>query len=330
MQAGDLLVATNDDGYPKHCGIYRIDGETGQSVWFYRTPDAIKGDLATDGERVFAQDTQGVLYCLSFADGSLLWKQKSDLIKVAYTRSGVCLYGDTVLAGNAKHPHAYRKTDGALLWSTDFGKGENTPARWVIDEKRDRVLVGTHWFAFHSLQLRDGSIAWQNKPQPMWFRTETPTVIGDRIYTAGLDSALILSAEDGSVLLQKDLGIRLDVSGAPVVDGDCIYYPTAKHGVVALDKETLTLQKTFACGNNVMSSSPYVSGEAQTVEGSPVIDRNELIFTASDGCLYVYDQTGGTLLRKTSVGAPMLVSPIVTERAIFTADYSGKIKKFAR
>lgn len=330
MQNGDIFVATNDDGYPKKCGIYRINAQSGETVWFYPTADGIKGNIAVDEESLFAQDTQGVVYCLNLCDGSLNWSQKCDLIKVAYTRSGVCLYGDTVLAGNAKHPHAYRKSDGKLLWSTDFGKGENTPACMVIDEKRDRVLVGTHWFALNALQLADGSLAWQNKPMPMWFRTETPLVIGDRIYTAGLDSAVILNAEDGSILLQKDLGIRLDVCGAPVADGDLLYYPTAKDGVIALDRETLEVKKRFDCGGNVMSTSPYVLMGEKTVEGSVVISGNELIFTASDGCLYRYNKNTEKLLQKISLGAPSIVSPVVTEDAIYTADYSGTIKKFNR
>ena len=330
MQNGDLFVATNDDGYPKRCGIYRIRECDGAVVWYHPTHDGIKGDLATDEKRVYAQDTQGVLYCLDIEDGHLVWSQKSDLIKVAYTRSGVLLTGDLVLAGNAKHPYAYRKEDGTPVWDTEFPSGENTPARWGLDLARNRVLIGTHWKAMYSLSLEDGSIAWENTAVPVWFRSATPRVIGDRIYAPSLDSMIVLNAETGEIVREENLQMRMDVSGAAAEDDRYLYCPTAKHGVVALDKKTLAVKMHFATAPTLLLTSPYVTAGVQTVESAPVLDGDFLIFTASDGGLYVYNRETGALLCRTDLGAPSLVAPIVTEKAFYTADFDGKIRKLSR
>ena len=327
---GDLLVATSDDGYPKRCGVYRLRGTDGAVVWHYPTPNGIKGNLATDGERVWVQDTAGTLYCLHAADGRLLWRAQSKLLKLAYTRSGVLLAGDLVIAGNVKQISAYDAAGGTLRWHTELPYGENTPAAFVWDRKRDRILVSAHWRALFSLDRASGAVCWESREHALFFRTETPLVLGDRIYLCGLDSAMILDAASGETLRHENVGMRMDVSGEPVYADGLLYCPTATDGVVALDAETLSVKRLYAVEPAVAFSSPYISGCVQSVEGRVVLDGERMLFTALDGGLYRYNRVGAKNVHRRSIGAPSLVSPLVTADAVYTADYSGRVRKFAR
>ena len=87
--------------------------------------------------------------------------------------------------------------------------------------------------------------------------------------------------------------------------------------------------RTFPCGNARLFTAPYFYGNIQTVETTPVIRGDRLIFASSDGCVYIYDKRTAFLMRKITVGAPLIASPVVGDGYLITADFDGCVKKFA-
>ena len=224
--------------------------------------------------------------------------------------------------------YAFDKAGGEL-WHNELKIGESTPARAVYDEKRGRIIISNHWRYLASLDASTGELVWENPNKPVWFRTTTPSVCGDIIYSSGDVDVIKLCAESGEFLCEaKNVGCRTDVSGAPTLDGDTVYYGTASRGVLALDAETLDVKKVFPCGNAKVFSVPYEAGEIQTVEGSPIVIGDTLIFAASDGAVYFYDKNTCWLKRKIDIGAPTTVRPIVTDKYVITADFYGRVTKY--
>ena len=325
---GDVIIGTVDDGMPKKCGVYRIDGKNGKIKWFYRTEHGVHNDLATDGELIFAQDERGYIHCIDAESGKCIWKKRLAVGKDSHTHSGVLLVGDTVICGNMVNVYAFDKAGGEL-WYRELKIGESTPARAVYDEKRGRIIISNHWRCLASLDASTGEIVWENPNKPVWFRTSTPAVYGDVIYSSGDVDVIKLSAETGEFICEaKNVGCRTDVSGAPVLDGDTVYYPTARCGVLGLDAETLDVKTVFPCGNAEVFSVPYEAGEIQTVEGSPIVSGDTLIFAASDGFVYFYDKNTAWLKKKIDIGAASTVTPIITSDHIITADFYGRITKY--
>ncbi len=325
---GDIIIGTVDDGIPKKCGVYRIDGESGKIKWFYRTDHGVHNDLATDGELIFAQDERGDIHCIDAKSGALIWKKRLALGKDSHTHSGVLLVGDTIICGSMVNVYALDKV-GNELWYRELKVGESTPARAVYDEKRGRIIISNHWRCLASLDASTGELIWENPNKPVWFRTSTPAVYGDIIYSSGDVDVIKLSAETGEFICEaKNVGCRTDVSGAPTLDGDTVYYGTASRGVLALDAETLDVKKVFPCGNAEVFSVPYEAGEIQTVEGSPIVCGDTLIFAASDGAVYFYDKNTAWLKKKIDIGAATTVRPIVKDEYIVTADFYGRITKY--
>lgn len=327
---GDILVGTFDDGFPKRCGVYRLDSETGAVRWYFATENGIKNNVAYEDGKVYVQDSKGWLYCLQGDNGSLLWKVKTPLTRAEFTMSDVLIVGDLLVTGKQRHVHAYNKQTGELVWEYAFPSAEPSPARFVYDKYRRQLIVSAQWRAMAALDIDTGECKWQITDKPLWFRTETPLVTENWIYACGLDDIAKVDPVKGEMVKVVNIGKRMDVSGAPVLDGDTLYYPSAATGVIAVDPESMECLRTFPTDNAVLFSSPYLFGEMQTVEGSPIIDGDELIFTASDGNLWIYDKHTAQVKRKIHLGAPSMVSPLVTDEALIVADFAGHITKFAR
>ena len=327
---GDIFIGTNDDGYPKKCGVFRISGNDGKILWHFPTAGGIKGDIALCDGRLYAQDSMCFLYCLDAASGELLWKAYSPIRLANYTRSGILPINGLIIAGTPANVFAYDAKDGSLIWNTPISRCETTPSRFVYDEQNGNILVSQHWKSLTALDAKTGKIKWQNTDRPQcWYRTSTPIVHDGIIYLAGMANAAKIDAASGETLHTEYVAARVDVGGAPALCDGTLYFPTGNVGVVAADKETLAPKAYFYAGSSRLFSSPYISGDISTVEGTPVIYGQKLIFTSSDGSIYIYDKNTARLLRRICVGAPITSSPIVKDGHIIVADFLGRITRFA-
>lgn len=328
---GDVAVATFDDGYPKRCGVYRLNGKNGEIRWFFPAGDGVKNDIAYCDGRIYAQDSFGRLYCLDAETGALVWQVQCEFYyKGDYTTQGVKILGDLVFAGSSGDVLAYHKDSGELVWKVIPEKiVSESPARLVYDEKRKQLISSMQWSWLAAIDLATGAVKWKNPTLPLWFRSGTPVIDGDVIYTCGSRSVVSVNAETGEIILDRNLGYTMDVCGSPVVDGDTLYYPTAEKGVLAIDKHTLEIKRHFACEKTRLYTSPYIYGDLQTVEGTPVLQGNHLIFAASDGTVRFYNKNTAMLDRLIRIGSPATVSPVLTEDGgMIIADFLGRVTKY--
>lgn len=324
-----LVAATCDDGYPKKCGIYLIDGESGGITWKYPTKDGIKGKMAYLGGRLFAEDTRGRLYCLDAESGCLLWQTQTFIGRPNYTRSGVILADGLVIAGSPACVSAYRPEDGTLVWHSEPLYSEGTPAEYVYDKKRGQLLISAHWNGLYALDVKTGRLLWKNfGKMPLWYRTATPCVGGDVIYAVGGRTVTAVDPSTGEITRQKDVGCDTAVSGAPVILGDTLYLPTATGGVLALDKYSFEELGRISTDPACLFTPPYAYGNIQTVEGSPVMLGDCILFAGSDGYIRLFDRERGEERTRIFIGSPTLVSPIPCGDSVYTADFSGRIAKF--
>ena len=153
-------------------------------------------------------------------------------------------------------------------------------------------------------------------------------MLGDRIYTVGERSIAEVDADTGEMLRIGNVGADTAVSGAPVLRGDIFYLPTVTHGVLMLNRDTLEVIGYMDTLPSVIFTSPYAYGEIRTVEGSPVVLGNLIVFTGNDGYLRICRSADGVETKKIYLGSPSTVSPVVDGGAVYTADFFGRIAKF--
>ena len=326
----DIFAATMEEGSPKECGVYRLCGETGEVRWFYRTREEIKNAFAIDNGKLYVQDCSAMLYCIDVQSGELIWKTESKIDKPSHTDMAVAVMGDVVFGGKQKQLYGYDKNTGEQIWYRENkkGAGGGTPARFVVDEKHNTLIANPQWYKLQAIDPKTGEIKWENGERVLWFRTNTPVLDGDVLYTAGDYEYAAVDVTSGNILCRIRKDFLMDVSGAAAVDGDVLYIPTSTTGVVAFDKHTLETLRFFPTGPATLFTAPYVRGDVQMVEGSPIVKGNQLIFAASDGKVWVYDKNTAELIKTINIGAPSIVSPIVTDENIYVADFDGYITKF--
>ena len=325
---GDILVATLDDDYPKHCGIYRVDGETGHIKWSFETTNGVKNNFATDEQNAYVLDCAGYLYAINLLSGELQRGKQLEEVRPNYTCSNVLLVGDTLFLSNNIDLFALDKDTFEEKWRYTMGRNVATTARIIYDEKRNAIIAGVQWYCLCSVNADTGELNWESRERSIWFRNSTPVICGDCLYTGGWGIASVLDANTGSILKEQPVGSSVNVCGPPTIGGDWIYYPTASKGVVALDKNTMEVKNTYATDTTLLYTAPYVRDDAQTVESSPILLGDWLVFSASDGVLYVYDKNTAELVRKIQVDAPLLVKPVVLGDAFYIVDFEGNLSKY--
>lgn len=325
---GDLFVCTADYGYSTDMGIYRICGQTGEVKWFFNTENSIKGDIDIQEGRVYLQDCGGALYCLNAEDGSLVWKTELPLNATCYTRMGVLARHGVVLAGRPRQLYGCDAATGAVIWSYSSKRGGDTPARLVWDETHQRAIVCGLWYMTGSLDIRTGEFAWISTEHPSNLRNNTPLICGDILYGCGQDWVYRHELATGKLLKALQTGIFMDSPGSALIDGDVLYCGTSEKGVVAMDKETFEVLRFYPAGPTAVLTAPYIYGDAQTVEGSPIIDGDLLIFAASDGMLRIYDKNTARLQKQLCIGAPCITTPILCGNSVYIADFDGFVTKF--
>ena len=328
LRNGDLFVATMDYGFTTQAGIYRICGQTGAVKWFYNTKNSVKGDIDVQNGQVFAQDCGGSLYCLLEEDGSLLWQRELPLNATCYTRMNVLARNGVVVAGRPRQVFGCDTKTGEVLWSYSHRKGGDTPAKLVWDDANQRVILCGLWYMTAALDIRTGAFAWQETEHPANLRNNTPLIHGNILYGCGQNWVYCHDLTTGKLIRKKQKDFFMDSPGSAVVDGNVIYYSTSEKGVVAMDKDTFEEQRFYPAGPAAILTAPYLYEDVQTVEGSPIIDGDRLIFATSDGMLRIYNKDTAELQKAISVGAPCITTPLLDKDTVYVADFDGYVTKF--
>ncbi len=333
---GDLIAATCDDGYPKHCGIYCLDSESGNVKWFTPTENSIKNEISTDGNAIYAEDCQANIYAISAKDGSLLWS-KTAVDAPFHTRGCAIVGGEKVFVGTGRHPLFLNKYTGELLFKGEKGKkGELAPAKTIVSEDGKTVFFNAQWLKLSALDTDTGEIKWERFSQKdslsnhgaFWYRTNTPLCNNGKLYAFGYNHGAIVDAETGEEILHKSIPFKNEVVGQAVIDENILYLPTGKQGVVALDKNTLEEKWRYPVEGAQIYTCSYAVGQSKTVESSPVILGEEIAFAANDGFVYFYDKKKPELHEKVKLAFATLTKPIFKENYFFAASFDGTVGKY--
>ncbi len=326
---GAVFAATFSDGFPKNTAIYRLDAATGKICWKYETVNGIKNDMAYAGGRLYAQDSFGWVYCLQANDGTCIWKTCPDLGGCPHhTEVGVLVSDGMVFTGSGRKVTALSADTGEILWVTERNRnGDDSPTRFV--RFRDMLIVSPQWYGIYALDIHTGKRLWENRDP--WYRTSTPAVWGNMLYTANRDGLECIEGETGITVFQFKTNPKQDVNTAstPLRVGDDLYLCTTGSGVVRYSGKTMEQKMTYPCGPSIVSASPYVETGSCQVQGTPILEDDKLIYTGADGYLYICKADTAECIQKYHIGAPSFVSPVKAGEYLITADMNGRITAYS-
>lgn len=322
---GCIYSATVDDDYPRTCGIYCLNASDGKILWSYETENSIKNNICIDGDRLVAMDADGRVYCLNKTNGSLLWQKQLELGNALGTSSAICISDSTVYAGASRVVTALNIDNGEEKWSLNRDKGENSPAEFVVSD--GKVYVNSHWNALAALNSSDGKSLWDNDDENIRFRSSTPVVIdSNTVLVADDDAIMLVDVNSGKITSKTEFEeYNFASSGQPVYSDGTAYIPTANKGLIAFDVNSKEIIWKFETDKSILFTSPYVGKNSMTVEASPILDGDKLIFGANDGYIYTFDAKTGTLLNKHLAGSAVLGEVALQDGKIYAGTFDGYI-----
>ena len=320
-----IYNATVDEDYPRSCGIYALDAESGKILWVYKTLNSIKNNVVIENDKLLAQDAEGNIYCVDAKNGKEIWVEKAELGSSLSTSSGIVAENGVLYAGCAAGITAYDIENGNVIWENIRNHGEASPAEFVV--AGDKLLVSSHWDALVALDKKTGKKLWENKDSELRFRSSTPAVIDENtLIAADSNSIMLINANNGEIL-HKDTyeDINFSSSAQPVIDGNAAYIPTANKGLIAYNTDEMAEEWRFETGKAMIYTAPYTSGEAETIEPTPVLKDGSLFFGASDGKIYKISAKTGKLENSVVIGAPLFGKCTIIDNDAVVTDFSGRV-----
>ena len=340
-----LLVGLADDGWPKNSGVARVD-EKGNLLWFFRTKNSVKNDVAVENGMVFAQDCDGNVYAIDLETGREKWQTKVPLGVTFYNHCCVRVYQSKVFAGGTRQLSALDMETGEILWSAEpQGWGEPSANRPVF--YKNLIIIGAVWRRMFALDINTGKEVWDLQPTLSSFFYSTPLVSCDRLIVPAGNGIYVLNAANGAVRREVigcgmymlhagsgagDAAVQkkacFDTSAQPVLDGDELYIGTVNNGVLALKAGTYETLRHYPVGKCLTYTSGYSKLDHGTVDGHILVEENCLRFAASDGYLYTYGKKNALLMDRQWMGAPSFVAPVRFGGGIATVDLRGRVTVF--
>ncbi len=328
---GKIFTATVGDDWPRDCGVYAINADDGHEIWNYKTINSIKNNIVVNGGKVYAQDCEGHVYCFEQKMGKLLWHTPVQIKSGFCTSNGIVLDGGKLYAGCAAVVTCLDAGSGTVLWETnDRKRGLGSPAGFII--AGNKLIVSSQWDALIALDKNSGRTLWENCDSDIRFRSSTPIQIdSDTLLVADAAAIMLVDLATGEIKNKTTVeDYQFDVGAQPAVMDGIAYIPTSNKGMLAYsltdDKQIWHVETAPA----IVYTSPYKRGNAQIVEGTPVIDGSRLWFGGADGVIYCLNKANGAIVKTVDIGAPIFGKLAVTGDSVYAADFAGRVLKIEK
>ena len=267
--------------------VAQLDAATGRVGWRTRTEQPIHDAPTVFGGRVMTVALDNTMLTFDAATGAPGWTyqalSESSRILAA---SSPAVAGDTVVASfGSGELIALRTANGNDLWNNALSRASRTSALSEIRDIPGRpVIYGGDVFAvshsgvFAATDLRTGQARWSLPVVGI----SSPLPAGDVVYAIGVDGKLLcVSRESGQIYWVHDMNAG--------------YVPKKTGGLWGIGAHTVP----------------------KPIWTNPSLVNNRLIMGASDGTVAAVNAKTGEFERKITVGAPVLIGPIVAGNMVY-------------
>ncbi len=327
IAGGKVFVATIDDDNGEKCGVKAFNESDGKLCWTVKTSNSVKNTIVYENGRIFAVDATGFLYAIDAEQGTVCWKMQLPVPFLPPVDEGLAVDHGVVYAGQGSGICAVRAGDGKILWKNEaWSGGEGTTSTFTVG---DRVLVASaHWNGLFGHDVENGSLLWKKRDSQMRFRDGSATYYDGNFYLASSDRIYMIHPRSGEVLKTTETAYRFNSAAAPLVTDQYLVVATSDKGIVAFDRLTFKEVWNYRTGPAMFYTVPYTHKQECSVELSPVLIGDILVFGASDGYLHAVDLDTGTYRGKRALGAPVFSSIAVGGNSFYVTDFAGNLYCF--
>lgn len=329
-----VITSGFDDGNANKCFIVCFDASTGEETWKIKTLNGVKNQMVIAKGKLLATDVQGITYAIEIETGKKKWKKDLGYNRLPAFISGIVTDGEIVYTGFGETLCALNVETGNELWrNSEWNGGEGTTPTMTLAD--DVLVVSRHWGALYGHDKNTGKLLWSRSDDGLRFRDGVVTYADGFLWVAER-----FNSEEGK-LHQIDLktgktirgiltGMQNTGTSAPIVLDSTIIVAGSHPGIASFNRKTGSKIWEFGVGNPLLYTPSYFADKQQSIESTPILLGDKLVFGAMDGCVYVLDAESGRLLWKTELGAPVLTSAAVTGSCFYICDFAGNIYCFCQ
>lgn len=215
--------------------VYCLDLETGETVWSHKYPAVLVDNLheggpgstpTIDGQSVYTVGREGQLFCLSKADGQVVWSKSLQkdlgvsLPEWGFTSSAY-IHDDQLIL-EAGRVVSYNKMSGRKHWQTELHTVGYGSATLLVNEGT-RFVVTLDCDGLRIVRAIDGEeVAFSDWPSPFETNSTTPIVAGTRIFISSgynVGCALFEFATGDLELVYSNQNMRNHFNNSILLDG---------------------------------------------------------------------------------------------------------------
>lgn len=274
-----VYIPTANDGFPKTCGVYKLDGRGG-IVWKCPTENSINCDLAVGEEKILAIDCEGRVYYINKEDGTVI-NQTRLAFEGRYARIALTSRLGVAYATVNGKIFAIDINKEVILWENSEFAGDDLKCPDVVE----KLLICGNEKGIFALYRKTGEKVWENKEITSSRRgTRALPIINNRFILASKDTVYLLSAENGEILGGKKIeGLCFDLPSQPLLRGGLLYIAAKGKGVAVIDVSDLIKAEEKS---EISVSEPvdfYMSEEGRSIIGDILYIDGYLTFTTKEG-----------------------------------------------
>ncbi|MCL3782024.1 hypothetical protein EMN47_16680 [Prolixibacteraceae bacterium JC049] len=324
-----VMTASFDDGEAHNCFVACWDKKTGKSIWKQQVKNGIKGQMVIAQGNVIATDMVGNTYAFDIKTGERIWEIDLNYNKLPGFISGLVTDGKIVYTGFGKSLSAIDASNGQLLWSNQSWSGGegSTPTMTIADNV---LITSSHWRAIYAHNRKTGELLWSRNDDGLRFRdgvanyTEGFLWITERD-NKGKGAIHQLDLSTGKTIRKIPTQMQHTGTSSPIILKEKAIVASSHPGIAAIELETGNKLWEFEVGSPMLYTPSYFSDNQQSIETTPVLIGNHIVFGAMDGFIYVLDVNSGKLLWKANVGAPILTTVAVDNTSFYVCDFAGNV-----
>lgn len=255
---GRLYVGT---GYGT---VVALDAKSGKKFWEHSVGVPIRSSPSAAGDRVFVVTTDGVLYCLSGADGSEVWTFKGVPERASLVNNASpAIDGDTVVAPfSSGDVVALKVSTGQVLWTESLARTRSASSlASMSDAARPVVDGGTVFAVGHAGRMiatsaRTGERQWAITVPSL----QQPWVVAETIFVVDTQGQMLaVTRRDGKVQWTMKLPGQSSQWSGPVLAGGKLWAVSSKGTLVGVEAQTGKVSGTLELGAEV-NIAPVVAG----------------------------------------------------------------------
>lgn len=327
----NVLTASFDDNNATDNYIVCYNASTGKKRWSYQTKNGIKNQMVISEGIIIATDVQGFVYALDIETGKIVWEKDLNYNRLPALISGAVANDNVVYTGFGNTLSAIDTRTGKTLWiNQEWNGGQgSTPTMTIAG---NILITSSNWGALYGHEIKTGKLAWKRGDSGLRFRNGNVLYKENTLWVAendGNDGTVhLLDPETGKTIKTINTYMNNKSTTTPVVTDTNIFVAGSDPGIASIDRKTGKKIWEYEVLPAIFYTPQYFSDQQRSIESTPILAGDELIFGAMDGWVYKLNASTGALTWKKYLGAPVLTTAAVTKNGFYICDFAGNIYYF--